>query len=86
MERQDLTSIIKNLLSSGWTAKDIGDVLIELDETNYDACPNCGSENIYIQYETFFERSDEVKCCDCNTKWEENFVLTGISNIKTNEQ
>lgn len=84
MERQDLISTIQNLLASGWTAKNIGDVLIELDETDYDSCPNCGSEN--IQYETFFEQNDEVKCCDCNTKWEENFVKTGISNIQTNEQ
>lgn len=50
-------------------------------------CPNCKSKNINTIDPTAVMRDgqhawQQVECHDCGMQWQENFVLSGYSNLE----
>ena len=77
MENTDFVkSKLQEILDTGVTTKFIHDVLRDIDETDYNSCPSCGSDEIVIDY--YYETLDELHCNKCDDRFCQTKVLTSF--------
>ena len=69
-------SKLQELLDTGVTTKFIYDVLSDMDETDYNSCPSCGSDDISI--DEYSEAEEYLVCKKCDCQFYHTKVLTSV--------
>jgi len=69
-------SKLQEILDTGVTTKFIHDVLRNMDETDYNSCPSCGSDDISVIFVN--ETEDDLVCKKCDCQFYHTKVLTSV--------
>lgn len=81
MENTDFVkSKLQEILDTGVTTKFIHDVLSDMDETDYNSCPRCGSDDISI--DEYSEAEEHLNCKKCDYFFYHTKVLTSIGKYR----